>query len=266
MELNKAITDKEHRVKKRSSFLIQWSQGMECVSVGKKIKMQTSETMKLGAVITLAGGFMDAYSYICRGKVFANAQTGNLLLLGINLFERKWGLALSYCIPVVAFSMGIIITEAVQYLLEKKNAQKNVWLHWKQITLVLEILSLITVSFIPQSLNLLANSITSMACGMQVQSFRTIHGHTIATTMCIGNLRSGTESLCRFLQYKDVSLLRNTALYYGINCCFVCGAILGHFFIKVIQEKAILICSFILFIAFLLMFIDVKQARNNQHE
>ena len=68
---------------------------------------QTSETMKLGAVITLAGGFMDAYSYICRGKVFANAQTGNLLLLGINLFERKWGLALSYCVPVVAFSMGI---------------------------------------------------------------------------------------------------------------------------------------------------------------
>ena len=106
---------------------------------------QTSETMKLGAVITLAGGFMDAYSYICRGKVFANAQTGNLLLLGIKLFERKWGLALSYCIPVVAFSMGIIITEAVQYLSEKRTIQKNVWVHWKQITLLLEILSLITV-------------------------------------------------------------------------------------------------------------------------
>lgn len=221
---------------------------------------QTSETMKLGAVITLAGGFMDAYSYICRGKVFANAQTGNLLLLGINLFERKWELALSYCVPVVAFSMGIIITETVQYLLKKKTSQKNVWFHWKQITLLLEILSLITVCFIPQSLNLLANSITSMACGMQVQSFRTIHGHTIATTMCIGNLRSGTESICRFLQYRDISLLRKAALYFGINCCFVFGAILGHFFIKVMQEKAILICSFLLFIAVLIIFIDGKRS------
>ncbi|MBS5660686.1 MAG: DUF1275 domain-containing protein [Clostridiales bacterium] len=223
-------------------------------------EMQTSETMKLGIVITLAGGFMDAYSYICRGKVFANAQTGNLLLLGINLFERKWGLALSYCVPVVAFSMGIVITEAVQYLSEKKTSQKNVLFHWKQITLLLEILSLIAVCFIPQSLNLLANSITSMACGMQVQSFRTIHGHTIATTMCIGNLRSGTESICRFLQYKDISFLRKSALYFGINCCFVFGAILGHFFIKVMQEKAILICSLLLFTAFFIMFIDVERA------
>ena len=51
---------------------------------------QASESIKLGIVLAVAGGFMDAYSYICRGQVFANAQTGNMLLLGINIAERNW--------------------------------------------------------------------------------------------------------------------------------------------------------------------------------
>ena len=40
---------------------------------------QISESIELGAILALAGGFMDAYSYIGRGGVFANAQTGNIL-------------------------------------------------------------------------------------------------------------------------------------------------------------------------------------------
>ena len=46
---------------------------------------QMSESVRIGIFLTMAGGFMDAYSYICRGKVFANAQTGNIVLLGQSL-------------------------------------------------------------------------------------------------------------------------------------------------------------------------------------
>ena len=34
---------------------------------------QISESIEMGAIMALAGGFMDAYSYIGRGGVFANA-------------------------------------------------------------------------------------------------------------------------------------------------------------------------------------------------
>lgn len=34
---------------------------------------QMSESVRIGIFLTMAGGFMDAYSYICRSKVFANA-------------------------------------------------------------------------------------------------------------------------------------------------------------------------------------------------
>lgn len=75
---------------------------------------QMSESIELGIVLALAGGFMDAYSYMCRDEVFANAQTGNMLLLGINLSERNWGMALRYLFPVLAFAVGIALADVVR--------------------------------------------------------------------------------------------------------------------------------------------------------
>ena len=52
-----------------------------------KHKFQISESIRLGAILALSGGFMDAYSYMERGEVFANAQTGNMLLFGVHLSQ-----------------------------------------------------------------------------------------------------------------------------------------------------------------------------------
>ena len=54
---------------------------------------QTSESIELGILLALSGGFMDAYSYLARGQVFANAQTGNMLLFGVNLARGQIGRA-----------------------------------------------------------------------------------------------------------------------------------------------------------------------------
>ena len=51
---------------------------------------QTSESIELGIVLALAGGFMDAYSYVARDGVFANAQTGRRkIFLTVNLIPRR---------------------------------------------------------------------------------------------------------------------------------------------------------------------------------
>lgn len=50
-----------------------------------KQEKQMSDSIRLGILLALSGGFMDAYSYLCRNHVFANAQTGNILLFGVNL-------------------------------------------------------------------------------------------------------------------------------------------------------------------------------------
>ena len=63
---------------------------------------QMSEAVSTGIFLTLSGGFQDAYTYYCRGNVFANAQTGNIVLMGSHLAAREWNLAVRYLAPVLA--------------------------------------------------------------------------------------------------------------------------------------------------------------------
>ena len=133
---------------------------------------QISESIELGAVLALAGGFMDAYSYIGRGGVFANAQTGNILLVGIHLSQGDLAQALRFFFPVVAFAAGIMLAD----LIHERFASV---FHWRQVTVFFEATILLVVSFIAADANLLANCLTSFACGMQDtrQGFRHHHVH-----------------------------------------------------------------------------------------
>lgn len=220
---------------------------------------QMSESIELGIVLAIAGGFMDAYSYICRDNVFANAQTGNMLLLGVSLSEGDWGTAVRYFFPVLAFAIGIAASDMVRILLKNRNL-----FHWRQIAVISEGIVLVAVSFMTQEQNLLANSLTSLACGIQVESFRKIHGNGIATTMCIGNLRSATQNICEYWHTKDRSALRKGVLYYGIILCFIMGAVIGNIFVKRLQEQAIMICAGILLAAFMMMFVDREKEFKEQ--
>lgn len=216
-----------------------------------KFSKQMSESIKLGVILAIAGGFMDAYSYMCRGKVFANAQTGNILLLGINISERNWHMALHYLVPVLAFAIGIALADLV-----KIRTKDLTLLHWRQISVFCEAVILLSVSFIPQDFNLVANALTSLACGIQVESFRKIHGNGIATTMCIGNLRSATQHMCSYANTKDKEYIKKGLLYYGIIFFFVIGAVIGNACVEMFVEKALLIASAILAVAFVMMFVD----------
>ena len=48
--------------------------------------------------MTLAG-FFGAYTYLLRGNVFCNAQTGNVVLMGMALGAGKWEEGFYYLIP-----------------------------------------------------------------------------------------------------------------------------------------------------------------------
>ena len=47
-------------------------------------KNKTKVPVRLGLTVICAGGFMDAYSYLLHGQVFATGQTGNIVLLTDN--------------------------------------------------------------------------------------------------------------------------------------------------------------------------------------
>lgn len=205
--------------------------------------------MPLAIFLTLAGGFQDAYSYNCRGRVFANAQTGNIVLLGQNLAQGHWGAAFRYFIPLCAFLLGVYITERVHH-----RFRTNEKIHWRQVILLIESLLLVITGFLPQTLNISANALMSFACAMQVNSFRKFHGLPCATTMCIGNIRSATEMLCRYHITKDKSLRRKSIHYYFVILIFAIGATAGALITSVLGSPAIWTAACLLLAGFVLMF------------
>ena len=202
-----------------------------------------SESLLLGSVLALSGGFMDAYSYLMRGGVFANAETGNIVLMGINLAVGNYTHALHYLTPIIAFSLGILIAECFRKNLGEKDS-----VHWKEAVLWLEAATLFSAGFISQEHNALVNSMIAFVCAMQVQAFRKLRGNVYATTMCTGNLRNGTELLISKDYEGNKKKHKEGRLYLWINITFAIGAATGAFTCSFLKEKTIWLCSFTLLI------------------
>ena len=193
-------------------------------------------------LITLSGGLQDAYTYLIRDHVFANAQTGNIVLLMVSLFDGNFQKAGSYLIPILSFALGI----AAAHTLSMK--WKCRLLSWRQFIILLEFLLLIAVGFIPLSLSQYANALVSFSCAMQVQSFRRFHGRAYASTMCIGNLRSCMESLSAYSHSRSGQDMSKTLCYAAVIAIFALGAGIGsllsaHLGLRTIWISALLLAA-----------------------
>ena len=222
-----------------------------------KHRGQMSESLLTAAFIILSGGLQDAYTYLCRGKVFANAQTGNIVLFSSYLFDGEWGHCTRYLIPVLSFLLGIFAAECVHR--HFKYMEK---VHWRQLIILAEIILLFAVGFLPQEVNTLANALVSFVCAMQVQTFRKVRGHAYASTMCIGNMRSGTEALCVYFHTHDREVLYKTLTYFGVIGLFAVGAGLGALLTAHFAERGICVSCGLLAVSFLIMFIHEEEERS----
>lgn len=221
----------------------------------KSKRRQVSESFVMLAFLILSGGLQDAYTWFYRGEVFANAQTGNVVFFGVNLFSGNFSACLKYAIPVLSFFAGVLFAETIRKVF---LAAKTV--HWRQIVLAAEIAVLCGVAFIPTELNVLANALVSFVCAAQVQSFRKIEGGSFASTMCIGNIRSCAESLFAAVATKSKSALFRAAIYFGVIVLFMTGAGLGYILTNAIGSYAILASCGFLTIGFCMMFVKYEES------
>ena len=150
------------------------------------------ESFFLAVLLTITGGFLDAYTFCCRDQVFANAQTGNVVRVGIAIALGNPGDVIRYLIPIFAFAAGVLLALAVQD--RTAAGQESLW---RQRVLLLEIAVAAADGIIPQGTlpNIVSNVLVSFLCALQAETFRKVVGRAFASTMCTGNLRSGTECL-----------------------------------------------------------------------
>lgn len=226
----------------------------------KRIRGQMSESMLTAVFIILSGGLQDSYTYLCRGKVFANAQTGNIVLLSAYLFDGEWSHCTRYLVPVLAFMLGIFVAECVH-----RHYKYMERVHWRQLIILSEIVLLFAVGFLPQTINTFANAVVSFVCAMQVQTFRKVRGHAYASTMCIGNMRSGMDSLCSWVLNRNPAALKKSLYYWGIILLFALGAGLGSLTLDLCGAKAIWFSCLLLAVSFCLMFLkeDVEEIKED---
>lgn len=208
-----------------------------------------SEALPLGLLLALTGGILDAYTYLNRGAVFATAETGNLVLLGVNLAMGHWLKVIYYLLPISSYAAGLLITLAFHRRSDK------LFFHWRQFVVLTECLVVLLATIIPQGdLDPLVNCMIAFISAMQVQTFRKFRGCACATTMCTGNLRSGVEALYFHLADKEPGSLDRTKVYFGLIASFVTGAVISSLLAPLFAGRAILVAILPLAASFLLMF------------
>ena len=97
---------------------------------------------------------------------------------------------------------------------------------------------------------------------MQVQAFRKVNGYAFASTMCIGDLRSGVEAFCIWRKTHEPKAKDRMMRYFGIILLFAVGAGIGSVGAARLAGETIWISCGLLLVSFVLMFIREEIEEN----
>ena len=217
--------------------------------------VNSHESLKIGIILSLVGGILDAHTFLFRNGVFANTQTGNIVLLALFLKTNRTAKTLQCVISIVVFVFGIILTELL-----KKKLKKYKIINYIHIVLIIEIVSLLIITTIPKGVyNTLVIVVVSFVCSLQTNAFKSLNKSPYSTTMCTGNLRSASSSLFSFVFNKNLEEGKKCFVYFIIILSFFLGALIGRLLTNIIFEKTLLVCSFLLALAVLILIYNNKQ-------
>lgn len=212
-------------------------------------KATIHESLLTGILLAIVGGFLDIYTYILKGNVFANAQTGNIVLMGLKIAQSDFMGALYYLLPITAFFLGIVISEYIRH--KFTNLQ---YLEWQHLILIIEIIILTIIAFEPKQLpHLICNVTIGLVCSLQVNAFKTTSGLPYASTMCTGNLKSAGQKLSAYLFLHDKNALKHCFRYLIIIFFFILGAIIATILINFFGQISLLFCCLLLLITLLIL-------------
>jgi uncharacterized membrane protein YoaK (UPF0700 family) len=133
-----------------------------------------------------AGGFLDAYTFVGRGGVFANAQTGNIVLLAVAAGERHWPAALLHVPPILAFMLGVALAETLARPTGRRIVRRPA-----RFVLVAEIVVLVIVGALPPQVpDQVVTAAIAFTSALRVSTFRSLQGIDYSTTLTTSNLRT----------------------------------------------------------------------------
>src|SRR6478735_4941128 len=140
-----------------------------------------------GAALAVVGGFLD------------NAQTGNVVFVGIHAARGEWAQATGYLPIIGAFVLGLVAAEWLAAHRRLPGMHDPT-----RIVLLAEIAVLVAVAALPVSVPTLTTTVAvSFVAALQVTTFRLVRDTTYSTTMTTGNLRTLVTAAYEWLSGYD---------------------------------------------------------------
>lgn len=180
--------------------------------------------LRVPALLSAVGGFLDSFVWILHGNVFANAQTGNIVLMGVSAAQGNWPQALRQLAPAVAFFFGVF---AAQWLRNQRPSQGL--FSAAMLSLYIEVAILIVVGLLPSWFpNPPIIIIIAFVTALQSSSFDHVEKWSYNSVVTTGNLRSTIKSFYSgVFPLHDANALRETQVFATVCASFALGAFVG---------------------------------------
>src|SRR5271168_4431486 len=220
------------------------------------IVISTPYTLRFAVLLTLANSFLDAHTYLVRGGVFANLQTGNVIFFAIHLSERHWGDSLSRLWPMFAFITGVVLSSHI-----KSGRVDKMVPHPLRWTMAIQAAALAGFGFLPATLppRLVVVPISFLG-GIQIGLFRSIGDLAYMPLATTGNLQRLAEAGYDFLVEKNSSSRKAFTVYASLIGAFAAGAIAGAFTTRALGLHAIWVPAGLLAFTLILFVIDERES------
>ena len=180
-------------------------------------------------VLIFVAGFLGAFTYVLRGGVFCNAQTGNVVLLGMQLGKGDWSGALYYLIPISAYILGAVVSELLPNPVKHRLAVR-----WDTLLIAVEMLVIVMLGFVPESAPVQISQVAvNFIASMQYNTFRQAEGVAVATTFVTNHIRQvgvGLAMEWRHRHNAEKPHRRKFLTHLGMLLFFAAGATVGTVF------------------------------------
>jgi uncharacterized membrane protein YoaK (UPF0700 family) len=206
------------------------------------------ELFIVACLFTSVGGYMDAYSYLAHGHVFANAQTANVIFFSIYVTGGQWAAAARHLPPIMAFSLGVAAAKLLGVRPRKRTFRPTL------LCQAFELVVLATLAVVGADLpNASVVPIISFVAALQNTSFNMVGPWSFNSAMTTGNLRAAISGLVLWIAGRETTDNRRKACAMGMICfSFLIGALCGGIYTRLDVKHALAPCAAIVAVGFLL--------------
>jgi uncharacterized membrane protein YoaK (UPF0700 family) len=212
----------------------------------------TTGSLHLALLLALAGGFLDAFTFVGHGGVFANAQTGNVVLLAVGAATGHWGAALRHVPPLLAFVAGVVTAETMIHPRFKRLFRKPA-----RAALVAEIAVLAVIGAIPRHVgSTVVVLLVAYVAAVQSSAFGTVRRWSFNSAVTTANLRTATRAAYGALLLREPGAAEQARCFAAISFAFLAGASVGAFATHHLLNHAAWLAALLLSIALSTFVVD----------